>query len=586
MIQSISARMRRGGAHEQGFVAVVVAIAAVVVFGVGAFAVDVARWYVEGARLQKTVDLAALSGVVALPSDPSDAQAIARNTAIENGWTIDDGLVTFDAQQLANPTQLEVTMSSEVNNSLGRLLGVNATRVTKSATADFAPPATLGSPCNVLGRQDMEPDVVGDCGSNQNYWLNVAGPESSKSFGDNFAASWCNADSTDGCFRGVRQDPANIDFEDFPGYVYIIEAGTTGTLKLQGYDLGWYETGDFCERPLPAVPASDPDYDGRFIRGNSSSADPFCPGDVRFTGNGGSGDAVDTTFSILRPSASAYRPLDGAPFCSGNFEGVLNSELDDDFDPSDGINTDLEKHFHRWSQLCDRAGATAETDADDSATLIPVVAGQRWAVRIQTSDGGGHNRFALRASIDGTSDVRIYAIDRFSIYTNTASDPLTGSQPATFNLIRLDSSSAGKTVRVGLFDLGDVPAGTIQGTVRDPSGSPFAQCRATIGKPVVTPEGAIDPNYPGYLPGWEFPGQDLGGSCGFNTAVAPFQQNGRLRTFTAAIPSGYTCDETDPTACWVTVELDPTVAANDTTTWSAEIIGDPVRLIDARELSP
>lgn len=580
---------------ERGVVALYVAIGALLFFGVGAFAVDVARWYVEGARLQKTVDLAALSGVVALPSDPTDAQSLARTTSVANGWTIDDNLVTFQAQQLANPTRLQVTMSSQVDNTLARLFGVPTTRITKTAVADFAPPATLGSPCNVLGRQDMDPDVVGDCGDNQNYWLNVAGPESTKRNGDNFAASWCNDDSTDGCRRGVRQAPANVDYNDFPGYVYIVEAGRSGTLRLEGYDLGFYETGDFCNRPMPSVPAglaSDPDYQDRFVRGNSTSADPFCSGDVRFgPDNSGSGDAVDTQFSILEPSPSVYRPLDGELFCQGNYEGVLNGDIAAQFDPEDGdpatdngINTELEKHFHRWSQICDRTGPQAESDADDNATLIPVQAGERWAIRVQTSDGGGHNRYALRASIDGSSDVRIYAIDRFSIYTNTATNAAAGgNSPATFNLIRLDSSTAGKTVRIGLFDLGDVPDGTITGTMRDPSGDPFDQCRATIGQPVINPlTGQVDTNYPDYLSGWEFPGRDLGGTCGFNTAVAPGQQNGRLRAFTAAIPSDYTCNDSDLTACWVTVELDPTVAANDTTTWSAEIIGDPVRLVDSQ----
>jgi hypothetical protein len=44
------------------------------------------------------------------------------------------------------------------------------------------------------------------------------------------------------------------------------------------------------------------------------------------------------------------------------------------------------------------------------------------------------------------------------------------------------------------------------------------------------------------------------------------------------IPTTYDCNEGDPFGCWVKMEIDYGSAPTDTTTWSASIDGDPVRL--------
>jgi hypothetical protein len=46
------------------------------------------------------------------------------------------------------------------------------------------------------------------------------------------------------------------------------------------------------------------------------------------------------------------------------------------------------------------------------------------------------------------------------------------------------------------------------------------------------------------------------------------------------IPSDYTCDSTDPEGCWVTVLASFPSSVQDTTTWSAAILGNPVRLVE------
>jgi hypothetical protein len=47
------------------------------------------------------------------------------------------------------------------------------------------------------------------------------------------------------------------------------------------------------------------------------------------------------------------------------------------------------------------------------------------------------------------------------------------------------------------------------------------------------------------------------------------------------IPGNYNCDVADPEGCWtkVRVEAVGATSAADTTTWSASMTGDPIRLI-------
>ena len=58
--------------------------------------------------------------------------------------------------------------------------------------------------------------------------------------------------------------------------------------------------------------------------------------------------------------------------------------------------------------------------------------------------------------------------------------------------------------------------------------------------------------------------------------------NGQWVTFEVPIPADYDCDDTDPLGCWTRLRFAYPVGTNvtDTTTWSAFMVGDPVRLIE------
>jgi hypothetical protein len=58
--------------------------------------------------------------------------------------------------------------------------------------------------------------------------------------------------------------------------------------------------------------------------------------------------------------------------------------------------------------------------------------------------------------------------------------------------------------------------------------------------------------------------------------------NGRLVTMTIPIPADYTCTFAATDGCWIKVGMTYNSGAqpNDTTTWSATLTGDPVRLVE------
>jgi len=54
--------------------------------------------------------------------------------------------------------------------------------------------------------------------------------------------------------------------------------------------------------------------------------------------------------------------------------------------------------------------------------------------------------------------------------------------------------------------------------------------------------------------------------------------NGRIQTLAVPIPQNYTCDYNDPGGCWWRIFMNFPGGGQDTTTWNAQITGDPVRL--------
>ncbi len=191
---------------------------------------------------------------------------------------------------------------------------------------------------------------------------------------------------------------------------------------------------------------------------------------------------------------------------------------------------------------------------------IPSVPAGDYLIQVNTNGLGadaasGHNRFAMRAS-SLTNDafvkenVSIAARGKMAIYAN-----MTGSR-TEFYLARVPKGSAGQVLNVTLFDAGDSStSGTITLKAPPDSGVTFKNCKS---------QGVVNSTLP---------------TC---TITANSSFNGKKQTISVVIPDGYSCADLVTTACWVRLEYNYGSGAvpTDTTSWVANIEGDPVRLVE------
>lgn len=571
-------RFRRSG-RDDGVAAIIVAIALVpVLFGAAAIGIDLSRLNVAAQDLQRTADAAALAGVVHLPGN--EAEAIAQATRIAransgNEATADSTIAV--AVPPGRPTQLQVTMSAVVHNVFAGLLGVPDNTVSRTATADYTAPLVLGSPCNVFGREDMpafgggaEQAPVGGtaCAGAGRFWTGIFGPSLDKGFGDAYASNWCVWPSfgkaTAQCAptgAGPTPPGANLQFRP-DGYTYVVRVTKPGRLRVQGYDLAWAPAGPRCigilDESAPtglAVPLAGAEsvLANEFVNVTPELVNTryaplpteYCAGDTQqpYPYADANPDALQmrTTFEVRAPDISVTEP--GELLCPATvapgFNGLTTSFaqlLAPGTGGAEGL--ELRRQFHRWADLCP---GTVVNPGD-------------YVVRVTTSEGSGANRFALRAwltdetgtMLDGA--VSVVARERMGVYTNfTAGE-------STFHLVRLDSSTAGGTLEVGVFDIGDA-AVPVDVTLLSPdSDTPLGPCAIS---------GAITED-----------------SATCNVKAESAVTNGQWVYFAVPIPPDYRCpSDADQSRCWVRVRVTAASEVFDATTWIAKMAGDPVRLI-------
>jgi hypothetical protein len=169
-----------------------------------------------------------------------------------------------------------------------------------------------------------------------------------------------------------------------------------------------------------------------------------------------------------------------------------------------------------------------------------------------TTDRAGLNRYAVRADGAGAN---LFGLGDFALYNNA-----TGTV-TTFYLAEVPSYYHGKTFVVELWDPGDAPGG---GTLKmvDPSGNAFndGQCRVYT-RPTVNADWTL------------FNTISAGNDC--LEFVAPQEYNAKWLKFEMDLPPEYSC-----TDCWWKVDYDYPGGVQDTTTWRAYMIGNPIHLVE------
>ena len=136
---------------------------------------------------------------------------------------------------------------------------------------------------------------------------------------------------------------------------------------------------------------------------------------------------------------------------------------------------------------------------------------------------------------------------------------------ATFYLAEIDPVHAGKTLEISLYDPGEVSKtsttsgnGTVQ--VITNAGAVAASCTGSSSNNVIP--ASLSP-------------------CQFQSAVGGSSNyNGAWVTLGIKIPNNYTCTMGTVPGCWWKIKYIIDGQGNDTTTWAAQVIGDPVHLVE------
>jgi Flp pilus assembly protein TadG len=592
---------------ESGAAAVIVVVfIGALLFGLAAITVDIARLHLEGERVQKAADAAAMAGVTWMPQDLGQATSVARDVSSRNGYP-NSGSSTVTVKTGHQPSQLDVTVTSTVDNIFGRLFGIGSGTVSRHAISDYTGPQPMGSPCNTFGNEpegtpnalpvgsQLQVPVNADCPQYPQFWMNVNGPEIFKGSGDEYGVRKCEADNNHGLKIFGCTGATNDEFRP-EGYFLLVRVtkdaiGQPVTIQL--YDPAFVETNDTCTAGVLQdfgtiannMNIYAPDAVERYKK-TTSSPNRFCTGDNQ---NQKSKDATITSYGLRKPAGS-QNPLDGEPVggCTRQYPGYYYPDLDEGKDSRgrqrpnlDGFqakyltstdpayNADLARVFHQWASLCtftpDQAGdyylqvrtnvalggpvndAASYKPADAASSKVFTQAGDDLSVQ-----GGGSNRFAVRAYGGPSGSVSVAAYGRMPIYANAT------AASSTFNLIRVLPGAAGKTMVFKFFDVGDVSGntgGVVQVLPPTEWTTALKDCTGTGYKTEPLPTCSV-------------------------SGVKTDPWNGQSETINVPVPIGYTCDVNSAGGCWFRVKVTFTAGVTDTTTWTASIVGDPVRLIE------
>ena len=578
---------------EQGFVLVWFALLIGTLLGAAGFAVDVGYWYTVGNKAQKAADASALSAAFYWPGNQPAATSEARLVAASNGFT-DGGRVHVTVNPGPRPAQVAVTVVREVDTIFAGVFGVRTKTVTRRAVAEYQGPVPMGSPASTFGDEPLQSgqnqwsNLYGPglpAGTRPQFWANIFGPRSEKSKGDAHQAKVCTSSSAHHCPEGGVSPPAgaNTSNSDYrlEGYQYLVSVANppAGAAKLavEVFDPAFVNVGDACTLNLNGAPSSG--SPNRYASGSSS---PFCTGDQLYTGSGedGASHKPITTYIFRRPDNTPWNNLDNPVLddtaCDSDrrqfsgYDASIASLLGSNPQETNAYSTAGSRarfadHFRRWFRMCEIPIAQVPAGGGSYVLQVRTNAPLGSPYSSTWDRGGGANRFSIRAAwlqSDGTpvsTGVNIFAADTMSIYANSQ------GADTRFYLARVLPGADGRTLNLRFFDTGDASQpGNL--TVLPPAdstvGASFGGCTHTR-----QATGAV--------------GAPTAAGCTIQ-ALTSATDNGDWIEVNVPIPDGYTCNLNAADGCWVKVRFTypAGTTVNDTTTWSARIVGDPIRLVE------
>ena len=524
-LQRLRRHLRGRLAEERGVALILITLLLVVFMGMAAFAIDLGWLYFNSLEIQHGADAGALAGVIYEPDDRPAAYTEAIGAARENGYVdgslggpdvVDPTDFTEDPSAVENTHQLRVTVSSDVSTFFMRVFGIDTVNITRTALAEYVLPLPLGSPDDNFGNDPA-------AGHWPNFWGNIHGYYTGRGMGDRYSSQCVSWQSGSGCTPNPDARPSSGSGTPSAagGYLYGVKV-EPGASNL---------TVDV--------------FDGPFTRGG---------GDQWLVGDNpqGSSPGPTTVFMLYGPDPTPADTTDGNellcvetfaprdPYADFNGDGSINNGDDQDGDGDldfDDVEIGLAATggvASLWDRMC------SGTNFDRGPGIYPL------RVMVPPTGERGLNRWSMRANASGVSP-SIFGLGDMAIYANV--DGTLGN--TIFYLAEVEEVHAGKDLVVDLWDPGDA-SGNHSVRIIDPHGN-TPGCEYT----------SSNPSYGGTL-----------GTCDIPTSGSRF--NDHWIQVRIDLPAGYTC----AADCWWRIDYNYPAQTNDTTTWSARIDGNPVRLVE------
>jgi hypothetical protein len=509
-------RFRHRYRSESGLVLVWMALMLVVLLGMAGFSVDLGSWYLRSSKLQRAADAAALAGVVWMPGDPASAQAAAVAALQKNG--IDTSKVTVTYPTPTASQQFRVRLHDPDVPAFFSRPFLPRVQETRSATGEYVTPVPMGSPRNAFGTGTLLP------GSNtENFWAAING--------------WCAG----------REN---------------------GDLRQAGKDRTFVSGQWTCGSNLP----DNPDYfAGGYLYAVDLASAPGQP----------------VTIEIYDPAFSSTTGVDlalrGTPTFSTRY--TVYDQTPTPFDPPSTVLASTSY------------SGTTGRNAWVSLYTIPNPKAGRYFLRVQidptnTTASYGSNGFGLRARVGNTFSLcstvstdagyspscpQVHGVEDMSIY---ASIPASAGTPS-FYLAQVDAVYAGKTMQIDFFDPGE---GANRMEILDPNGSPVTfdwttPCGTVNGVTIAAPSGSTCNGSTHTAGSNGVTSLDVSGTGTqpYNNLSSTSKYNNRSISAFVKLPTDYT--DRYGTKTWWKIRYTPGTAPTDRTTWSVNILGNPVHLV-------
>lgn len=565
-----SARYLRHRRRQKGYVLVMFALLLVPLLFMAGLSVDVGLWYNRAADMRKAADAAALAGVVWLP-DEGNASSAALAAASRNGFTNGGNVSVTVTTSSASSRRIKVTITdTQVGSFFYQNLGGSKIPLTRTAWAEYVLPVPMGSPRNFFGTGTLLRNGRVANFESEELYQSVNTYCSDKVNGDRHqpkspVGSRCGVDQTERrpyelYIEAKEGRPATIDVMLYDPRMSTASVPNTTvvstTCTVTSGATTWL-TGGFSSMTITGPKI----YQTRSSTTGSWGSDQQLLTGANYTRQGNLMRWVDGT-ETCTPNYGTEAAIDRYFSGSGSENYTFTLFAADTTPLNDGDNPQICQKTYtsttpfgginylgsvRWDKLC--SITTSDPDGryilrvENSGSMSPSVDGENnWGlVAKYTSSTPG--------LCDGRNDAmcpRVYGKQAISVRA------VSTTTVASFFLAEISAEHTGKTLRLELYDPGE--GGQNIQIMRPLTATTWTP--ATFTYKVSTAATMSSPTT--------------------SVDVTASRYNGKVLQIDVPL-GGYSPPSNNN---WWQIRYTFSGQVNDRTTWSAEILGDPIHLVE------